>query len=119
MPAVPLSPVASDDHGDLEDETVPLPHERRQRPQMASGVAAVIYLAAVVLSGALLLYIFDPGLRRDQVPLLSATATHPAAAERAGGQRAARSSNRAGAGAAARDARPHRSCERAARAGAH
>jgi type II secretory pathway predicted ATPase ExeA len=77
MPAVPLSPAASDDHADLEDETVPLPLERRQRPQMASGVAAVIYLAAVVLSGALLLYIFDPGLRRDQVPLLSATATIP------------------------------------------
>ena len=78
MPAVPLAPAASDDHADLDDdETVPLPLERRQRPQMASGVAAVIYLAAVVLSGALLLYIFDPGMRRDQMPLLSATATIP------------------------------------------
>jgi type II secretory pathway predicted ATPase ExeA len=79
MPAVPLSPAARDDDADHEDEAVPLPLERRQRPQMASGVAAVIYLAAVVLSGALLLYIFDPGLRRDQVPLLSATATIPPA----------------------------------------
>lgn len=77
MPAVPLSPAASDDDGDLADEAMPPPLGRRQRPQMASGVAAVIYLAAVVLSGALLLYIFDPGLRRDQVPLLSATATIP------------------------------------------
>jgi type II secretory pathway predicted ATPase ExeA len=77
MPAVPLAPAASDDDANLDDEAVPLPLERRPRPQMASGVAAVIYLAAVVLSGALLLYIFDPGLRRDQVPLLSATATIP------------------------------------------
>jgi hypothetical protein len=77
MPAVPLSPAANDPDADREDETPPLPLPKRQRPQMASGVAAVIYLAAVVLSGALLLYIFDPGLRRDQVPLLSATATIP------------------------------------------
>jgi type II secretory pathway predicted ATPase ExeA len=77
MPAVPLAPAASNDDADLDDEVTPLPLERRPRPQMASGVAAVIYLAAVVLSGALLLYIFDPGLRRDQVPLLSATATIP------------------------------------------
>ena len=78
MPAVPLSPAANEPDAELEDET-PLPLAKRQRPQMASGVAAVIYLAAVVLSGALLLYIFDPGLRRDQVPLLSATATIPPA----------------------------------------
>jgi type II secretory pathway predicted ATPase ExeA len=77
MPAVPLSPAANEPDPDLDDETPPLAHAKRQRPQMASGVAAVIYLAAVVLSGALLLYIFDPGLRRDQVPLLSATATIP------------------------------------------